>query len=74
AVIATICELFFPVTAIILDYIINDQKLSWVQWVSAVILLLAIINLNLANSRRAATWSTWSLGDNLKFPFSVYSE
>jgi len=54
AVIATICELFFPVTAIILDYLINDQKLSWVQWVGAVILLLAIINLNLANSRRAA--------------------
>lgn len=54
AVIATICELFFPVTAIILDYLINDQKLSWVQWVGAIILLLAIINLNLANSRRAA--------------------
>jgi drug/metabolite transporter (DMT)-like permease len=54
AVIATICELFFPVTAIILDYLINDQKLSWVQWVGAAVLLLAIINLNLANSRRAA--------------------
>ncbi len=52
AVIATICELFFPVTAIILDYIINDQRLSWVQWVSAFILLFAIINLNITNSRQ----------------------
>ena len=52
AVIATICELFFPVTAIILDYLLNDQRLSWVQWVSAVILLFAIINLNITNSRQ----------------------
>jgi len=58
AVIATICELFFPVTAIILDYLVNGQRLSWVQWISAIILLLAIINLNLANSRRAAKRST----------------
>jgi len=52
AVIATICELFFPVTAIILDYLINDQRLSWLQWFSAVILLFAIINLNINNSRQ----------------------
>jgi drug/metabolite transporter (DMT)-like permease len=55
AVIATICELFFPVTAIILDYLINDQRLSWLQWVSAVILLFAIINLNITNSRQKST-------------------
>ncbi len=53
AVIATICELFFPVTAIILDYLINDQRLSWVQWVSAFVMLFAIINLNITNSRKA---------------------
>ena len=52
AVIATICELFFPVTAIILDYFINEQRLSWVQWISAFIMLFAIINLNLTNSRQ----------------------
>jgi len=54
AVIATICELFFPVTAIILDYFINEQRLSWVQWISAFIMLFAIINLNLTNSRQQA--------------------
>lgn len=53
AVIATICELFFPVTAIILDYLINDQRLSWVQWISAFLMLFAIINLNLTNSRQS---------------------
>jgi len=53
AVIATICELFFPVTAIILDYFINDQRLSWVQWISAFVMLFAIINLNITNSRKA---------------------
>jgi drug/metabolite transporter (DMT)-like permease len=51
AVIATICELFFPVTAVILDYLINDQRLSWVQWISAFIMMFAIINLNLTNSK-----------------------
>jgi drug/metabolite transporter (DMT)-like permease len=51
AVIATICELFFPITAIILDYIINDQRLSWVQWISAFVMLFAIINLNITNSK-----------------------
>lgn len=52
AVIATICELFFPVTAIILDYVINDQRLSIVQWISAALLLFAIINLNITNSKQ----------------------
>jgi len=52
AVIATICELFFPVTAIILDYFINEQRLSWVQWISAFVMLFAIINLNITNSRQ----------------------
>ena len=55
AVIATICELFFPITAIILDYILNDQRLSWVQWLSAFFMLFAIINLNLSNSRQKET-------------------
>lgn len=53
AVIATICELLFPTTAIILDYLIHGQVLSWVQWISAFVLLFAIIKLNLSNSRRA---------------------
>lgn len=52
AVIATICELFFPITAIVLDYFINGYRMSPVQWVSAAVLLFAIINLNITNSKQ----------------------
>lgn len=51
AIIATICELFFPMSAIIFDYIFNDQMLSAVQWVGAIIMILAIINLNRKNTQ-----------------------
>ena len=51
AIIATICELFFPITAIILDYLVNDAKLSAVQWISAFIMIFAIISLNLDNTK-----------------------
>lgn len=50
AIIATICELFFPISAILFDYIFNEQILSAVQWISAVIMIYAIINLNRKNS------------------------
>ena len=46
AIVATICELFFPISAIFFDYLINDNKLSVVQWVAAIIMIGAIINLN----------------------------
>lgn len=46
AIIATICELFFPISAIVFDYIFNDAILSAVQWVSAAVMIFAIINLN----------------------------
>lgn len=45
AIIATICELCFPLSAILFDYLINDSKLSPIQWVSAVVMLLSIIML-----------------------------
>jgi len=46
AIVATICELFFPISAIIFDYIFNGEKLSAIQWISASIMIFAIINLN----------------------------
>jgi drug/metabolite transporter (DMT)-like permease len=52
AIISTICELFFPVSAIIFDYIFNNQILSYVQWISAGIMIFAIVNLNRRNSSR----------------------
>ena len=46
AIIATICELFFPVSAIIFDYIFNHKILDPIQWVAAIIMIFAVIKLN----------------------------
>jgi len=40
---ATLLELFFPISAILLDYFINGNVLSSIQWVSAVVMIYAII-------------------------------
>jgi drug/metabolite transporter (DMT)-like permease len=45
AIMATICELFFPVSAIFFDYIVNGKILSPVQWVATVIMIFAIVKL-----------------------------
>lgn len=42
ASIATICELFFPVSAVVLDYFVNGNVFSAVQWISAGVMVLAI--------------------------------
>jgi len=52
AMVATICELCFPVSAIIFDYLFNGKILSIVQWISAIIMLLAIVRISLSNNQR----------------------
>jgi drug/metabolite transporter (DMT)-like permease len=47
AMLATICELCFPVSAILFDYLVNDKILTPVQWVSAAVLIFAILKLSL---------------------------
>lgn len=47
AVVATICELCFPLSAILFDYLFNNTQLTIVQWISSAVLIYAIINLNL---------------------------
>jgi drug/metabolite transporter (DMT)-like permease len=47
AMLATICELCFPVSAILFDYLVNDRVLSMVQWISAGVLIFAILKLSL---------------------------
>jgi drug/metabolite transporter (DMT)-like permease len=42
AMTATICEMFFPLSAIVLDYFINGKLLSLVQWIAVAFLLFAI--------------------------------
>jgi drug/metabolite transporter (DMT)-like permease len=46
ASVAVMCELFFPISTIVFDYIFNDSRLTAVQWVSAGLMIFAIINLN----------------------------
>jgi len=49
AMTATIMELFFPITAILLDYFVNHHSLSLVQWISAAVMIYAIIKINSSN-------------------------
>jgi len=46
AIVATISELLFPISAILFDYIFNGSVLSPVQLVSAVVMVFAIIKLS----------------------------
>jgi drug/metabolite transporter (DMT)-like permease len=46
ASVSTICELSFPLSAIVFDYVFNGNVLGVMQWVGAIILIIAIINLN----------------------------
>ncbi|MFO7895757.1 MAG: EamA family transporter [Candidatus Cloacimonadales bacterium] len=46
AMVATICELFFPLSAIFFDYFINDKTLSVVQIISAGLMILAIVEIS----------------------------
>jgi drug/metabolite transporter (DMT)-like permease len=48
AMLATICELFFPMSAIVFDYIFNQSRLSWEQWIGAVAMIFAIVRLNMS--------------------------
>jgi drug/metabolite transporter (DMT)-like permease len=43
ASVATICELAFPLVAVILEYFLHDKILSLVQWLGVFILLVSIL-------------------------------
>ena len=44
---STILELFFPISAIFFDYVINHHVLTLVQWISAIIMVAAIMKLSM---------------------------
>jgi len=52
AIISTISELFFPLSAVLFDYIFNNHVLSITQWISAGIMIFAIIQLNSDNKKQ----------------------
>jgi drug/metabolite transporter (DMT)-like permease len=47
AMLATICELCFPLSAILFDYLFNHKVLTPVQWVSAIVMIFSILKLSL---------------------------
>ena len=51
ASIATICELAFPLTAVILEYFIHDNIMDLVQWMGAGVLLLSILKVSLNQNK-----------------------
>ncbi|MCD6179380.1 MAG: DMT family transporter [Bacteroidales bacterium] len=52
AIISTIAELFFPLSAVLFDYIFNNHILSPIQWLSAGVMIFAIIRLNADNKKQ----------------------
>lgn len=51
ASVAAICELAFPLTAIILEYVLRRNILEPAQWVGALVLLFSIIQVSRLNSK-----------------------
>ncbi len=47
AMVATICELCFPLSAILFDYFFHGKVLTPIQWISAAVMLIAIVRLSL---------------------------
>jgi drug/metabolite transporter (DMT)-like permease len=52
AMTATICELCFPISAILFDYLVNHKVLGVVQWISAGIMLFAIVRLSISGNEK----------------------
>ncbi len=49
---ATICELAFPLTAVILEYLVHGKLLNPAQWLGVVILVLSIVKVSRIQSKR----------------------
>jgi drug/metabolite transporter (DMT)-like permease len=52
ASVASICELAFPLTAVVLEYFVHGNILSPVQWGGAIVLLFSIIQVTRINSSK----------------------
>ncbi len=50
ASVAAICELAFPLTAVILEYVVHDNILGPIQWIGVLILLLSIVTVSGINT------------------------
>lgn len=55
ASVSTICELCYPISSVVFDYLFNGHILSPVQWASAVLMLLAIYRISKNQSEEDET-------------------
>ncbi|MFA6254403.1 MAG: DMT family transporter [Patescibacteria group bacterium] len=53
ASVSTICELAFPLSAIILEFLIRGRLLTWSQWLGALVLFVAIYQVSTIQQRMA---------------------
>ncbi|MBN1779246.1 MAG: DMT family transporter [Candidatus Buchananbacteria bacterium] len=53
ASVSTICELAFPLSAIILEFIFRGQLLTWSQWLGTIVMLIAIYQVSLMTKNSA---------------------
>jgi len=51
ASVATICELAFPLTAVLLEYFLRGNILNLVQWIGAGVLMLSIVKVSIAQNQ-----------------------
>jgi len=51
ASVATICELAFPLTAVVLEYLLRGNLLSWSQWLGAILLIVSIARVSQLNGK-----------------------
>lgn len=58
AVVSTICELFFPISAVFFDFVFNGTVLTPVQWASALVLMAAVVKISLDNARPTGAVAT----------------
>mgnify|MGYP005846051349 CR=1 FL=1 len=52
ASVATICELAFPFTAILLEYILRGNYLDFIQWIGAILLITSILEVSWMNFQK----------------------
>lgn len=43
---AVMCEMCFPIASVVFDYLFNGNVLSPIQWVSALVMLVAIYKIS----------------------------
>lgn len=55
AILSIIMELLYPISTLVFDYLINNSTLVPIQWISAIVLIFAIINLNRTQSRLSSS-------------------